>query len=121
MPTDWSHQHLIFSRQGTGGQLTQISHDPRYEQQMHRREEARMLPAIATYLSAGPFGPGLLKWQRKKLKRDWADDMGAGASAGAGNYPAKFSFDTTTANCGNAATPDFVAARVEHRRGWDDH
>jgi hypothetical protein len=27
---------------------------------------------------------------------------------GAGNYPAKFSFDITTANCGNAAQPDFV-------------
>lgn len=108
LPTDWSHQHLIFSRSGAAGQLTQISHDPRYEQQMHRREEALMLPAIATSLSAGPFGPGLLKWRGKKLKRDWADDIGAGASAGAGNYPAKFSFDTTTANCGNSATPDYV-------------
>lgn len=34
--------------------------------------------------------------------------MGTGASSGATNYPAKFSFLGTTANCGNASQPDFV-------------
>ena len=40
--------------------------------------------------------------------RDWAEDMGSGASVGAGNYPAKFSFDVSQANCATAAQPDFV-------------
>jgi hypothetical protein len=34
--------------------------------------------------------------------------MGTGATVGAGNYPAKFSFSLTTANCASAAQPDFV-------------
>lgn len=67
LPTDWSHQHLIFSRPRSAEQLTQISHDPRYEQQKLRRGEALMLPAVAAYLSAGPFGAGLLKRQGNKL------------------------------------------------------
>ncbi len=35
--------------------------------------------------------------------------LGPGATVGAGNYPAKYSFSITTANCGNATNPDFVA------------
>ena len=38
--------------------------------------------------------------------------MGAGATVGAANYPAKFSFDPTSANCVTPVTPgqqpDFV-------------
>ena len=34
--------------------------------------------------------------------------MGSGASVGLGVYPAKYSFLTNSANCGNAAQPDFV-------------
>ncbi len=45
---------------------------------------------------------------RNTLKRDWSISLGPNATVGAGNYPAKFSFDITTANCGNAAQPDFV-------------
>jgi hypothetical protein len=108
LPTDWSHQHLIFSRPGTAEEFARVSRDPRYQQQIHRRGEALMLPEIAAFMGAGPFAPAPLKRQGKRFKRDWAADMGAGASAGAGNYPAKFSFDTTTANCGDAATPDYV-------------
>jgi hypothetical protein len=42
------------------------------------------------------------------LNTDWSEDMGAAATAGLGNFPAKFSFDVTQANCGNSAHPDFV-------------
>jgi hypothetical protein len=34
---------------------------------------------------------------------------GVAGAVGAGQYPAKFSFSTTVANCGNASPPDFVA------------
>ena len=40
LPTDWTHRHLIFTRPGTAEQLARISADPRYQQQIHRREQA---------------------------------------------------------------------------------
>ncbi len=43
-----------------------------------------------------------------KVHGDWSENMGSGASVGAGNYPAKYSFSTSTANCASAASPDFV-------------
>jgi hypothetical protein len=43
------------------------------------------------------------------IHRDWSEDLGSGATAGANQYPAKFSFNITTANCGSAAQPDYVA------------
>ena len=45
---------------------------------------------------------------RRTLRTDWSEDMGSGASAGLGVYPAKFSFNISTANCASAAQPDFV-------------
>jgi hypothetical protein len=39
------------------------------------------------------------------LEGDWSQSMGTGASLGAGQYPAKFSFDLRSANCAT----DFVA------------
>lgn len=105
LPNDWTHSRVIFSRPGTAEQLARVSHNPRYQQQIHRREEALRLPAG---LDAGAFVPPALKWHRKKFKGDWAEDLGAGATAGAANYPAKYSFSSTIANCGNATTPDYV-------------
>src|SRR5450631_3964001 len=43
LTTDWSHSHLIFSRPGTAEQLARVSQDPRYEQQIYRREQASMM------------------------------------------------------------------------------
>jgi hypothetical protein len=42
------------------------------------------------------------------MKRDWSQSMGSGATVGAQNYPAKYSFNATTANCASAAQPDYV-------------
>ena len=43
------------------------------------------------------------------LKRDWSMYMGSSsAKVGVGQFPAKFSFSTTTANCNSDGTPDFV-------------
>ena len=103
LPTDWSHSHLIFSRPGSAEQLARVSEDPRYQQQIHRREQALTLPA-----GAGALAPAISKWHGKKLKGLWSEDLGSGASVGAGNYPAKFSFNSTKANCGGATTPDYV-------------
>ena len=57
-----------------------------------------------------------LREPRRSSHRDWSEDLGIGASSGAGNYPAKFAFQITTANCGSAATPDYV---VFSTGSWD--
>src|SRR5271163_1356183 len=38
LPTDWSHSHLIFSRPGTAEKAARVGSDPRYWQQLSRRE-----------------------------------------------------------------------------------
>jgi hypothetical protein len=108
LTTDWSNRHLIFTRPNSAEQLARIAHDPRYWQQLQRRRHA--LAPVATLLDAGTqgFAPARLTNADKKLKRDWSQDLGNNANVGAGNYPAKFSFRGTTANCASAATPDYV-------------
>jgi|HubBroStandDraft_1064217.scaffolds.fasta_scaffold00609_13 hypothetical protein len=108
VPTDWSHRHLVFSLPGSPERLARVSRDPRYRQQILRRENALMLPIATPDLDSSAIGPSMVKRHGENLKRDWAEDMGPGASAGAGNYPAKFSFRGTNANCGDAAMPDYV-------------
>ncbi len=38
VPTDWSHHHVIFSKPGTTEQAARVEKDPRYWQQLYRRE-----------------------------------------------------------------------------------
>jgi len=42
------------------------------------------------------------------LQTDWSEDLGNNATVGLGMFPAKYSFAISSANCGNATTPDFV-------------
>jgi hypothetical protein len=44
----------------------------------------------------------------RTLHTDWSEDMGSGATVGLGQYPAKFSFSTSSANCDSTAPPDYV-------------
>ena len=98
LPTDWSHRHLIFTTPRTPEQLARVSQDPRYQQQLNRRQQRLALPSgTATTEVAIRDGVSLpvssshykLKLASKKIKRDWSEDLGSGASAGAGVYPAK--------------------------------
>jgi len=123
--TDWSSRHLIFSAPSTYGKLAAVSQDPRYQQQWLRRNMHPAPPtdgeesAVATEprstaidgLDANPnalFGPpsgGLgSKSGGGPMKKDWSTSLGPSATVGADSYPAKFSFDSTTASCAN----DFV-------------
>ena len=108
VPTDWSHSHLIFSRPANAEQAKRVEQDPRYWQQLRRGDpktpSAETSGALAEQVGSTTRSRG----GNHNLKRDWAEDMGSGASVGAGNYPAKFSFSTTSANCAGAAQPDFV-------------
>ena len=101
LPTDWSHRHVIFSQPTSAEEARLLSDDPRYRQQWYRRNVTRILsenPAIPA--RAGLINPA--------SEGAWAEDLGTGASAGAANYPAKYSFSITTANCGTALQPDYV-------------
>jgi hypothetical protein len=117
LPTDWSHRHLIFTTPSSPEQLARVSQDPRYQQQIYRRQQRLALPG-GTANSESALGDGAtpsaglsryrLRLASKKIKRDWSEDLGSGASAGAGVYPAKYAFDIHTTLCGAAAQPDYV-------------
>ena len=126
--TDWSSRHLIFSQPSTAAKLAEVSQDPRFQQQWLRRNlqpapprdgdadaaEIELRNASEANDAAlrggngvwggGPGGLGV-GGSKANLKRDWSTSLGPGATIGADTYPAKFSFDTSTASCAN----DFVA------------
>ena len=111
VPTDWSHQHVIFSMPATTEEAERVQHDPRYWQQRYRREMPVTAPAAEISQDSSAQLPADLKAPGpggRKLHHDWQESLGSGASVGAGNYPAKFSFLTSTANCASATQPDFV-------------
>ena len=93
LPTDWSHSHVIFSRPATAEQIALVSEDPRYWQQRHRREDS-----VMSVEGADPT-PEILDAANSGTNGAWSEDLGNNGVPGAGNYPAKFSFSTTTANC----------------------
>ncbi len=139
VPEDWSHHHLYFStpeteeeaiRNGTYLDWLQIVTNPRYiyqqlkrrlpaqgpaadkvarvEEQARGREISRFGEPIE---KASDISIGKIKRPAKpSVNNDWSMILGGSATVGAGMSPAKFSFNTTsTPNCGNATTPDFVA------------
>ena len=110
-PHDWSHRHLIFSKLSPALK----NPPPRYSMQQAWRKRqltitgADLLDAWARRL--GRFWGKPLKVREMSLHRDWGMSMGTSATVGEGMYPAKYSFDTGSANCGNAVSPkapDFV-------------
>jgi hypothetical protein len=98
---DWTYHHVIFSKPATAEQARRLEQDPRYRQQIRRElpsaPEAETPRVVAPEFQAHTHGDtnnaGL-----------WQEDLGAGATIGAGNYPAKYSFSGSTASC----TSDFV-------------
>ena len=104
--TDWSHRHLVYSEPRSLMKRFELSRDPRYVQQWMRRSAERR------------HDRDEWRWRRAlehpdHIQGDWSIDMGPGATVGAVNYPAKFSFDPTSENCATPAPspgqqPDFV-------------
>jgi hypothetical protein len=118
VPTDWSHQHLIFSKPATPEQARRIEQNPRYWQQIARHSPAmlRGMPAILRGMETDDLlapelplypDPSLFP-KRRRSRGDWSQDLGSGATVGATNYPAKYQFRPETANCIGAPQPDFV-------------
>jgi hypothetical protein len=97
--TDWSHRHVAFSGPKTLLQSLILARNPRYVQQSVRRYAERRIDWRDW---RGHNTPEDL------LQGDWNVYMGNVGTVGAGNYPAKYSFSATSANCANATQPDFV-------------
>ncbi len=105
LATDWSHRHLIFSPPKNLAQQLRLSSNPRYVQQWVRRN-AKRGDQNAWRWNRAPVNPGL-------LHGDWnvflgIDASGTAASVGAGVFPAKYSFDASSASCASDPQPDFV-------------
>jgi hypothetical protein len=101
--TDWSNHHVVFSKPATAEQLKRIQQDPRYWQQQYRLSAARLPEALAPELRIGA-NTSIFGIDEIIMKSDWSLDLGDGATVGAGNYPAKYSFSLAKADCTN----DFV-------------
>ena len=98
VPTDWSHNHVIFTQPASNEQARLIGEDPRYWQEVYRQGQSQVLsPEVSALIRESSAAGG-----------DWSQNLGATAAPGAGNYPAKFSFSSSIANCGSATTPDYV-------------
>jgi len=98
MATDWSHRHLIFSQPHSLLDGFKLSGNPRYVEQWIRRN------AEKRGKGRGERGN---QPQTNAIQGDWNVYLGNLGTVGAGNYPAKFSFDITAASC-TAPQPDFI-------------
>jgi hypothetical protein len=131
---DWTRHHVVFSNPGTAleamsrGEYSRwykIVNDPRFALQQAKRNAAltatQLPPGSATPETASPdsaadeWRPGRDEHGRRRrgpmsgdLHPDWSMNMGSGAAAGLGVFPAKYSLGVTTVNCGNSTNPDFV-------------
>ena len=98
VPEDWSHQHLIFSNPGTivdalkNGKLNEwnaIQKDPRFILQQTKRNAVQNVASPTNGSKTQP---------PPAVTRDWNVPLGSGTVA-ANMFPAKYSFDLTTALC----------------------
>jgi hypothetical protein len=106
LPTDWSHSHVIFARPATDEQFRLVGDDRRYWQQWYRQNTTRVLSENpSTPSTDAPINAALITAASQGA---WSKDLGTNATAGAANYPAKYSFSSSIANCGSAAKPDYV-------------
>jgi hypothetical protein len=120
--SDWSHQHLVFSAPLSIWHAWRLQSEPRYWHQWARQNEWALRSAKPHFLSDddhrdddsdrdrdrdgddghGGHGRG---HDRNPLRRDWGVSLGNLGTVGAGQAPAKFGFDVSTASC----TADYVA------------
>ena len=134
IPEDWSDRHAVFSNPGSitdavnSGSVEKwykIVSNPRFIAQTRKRlatskhvtrhdssfEESRFFAERAEQAGKGRGGKGGGKGTGAddgSLQKDWSMGLGNGGKVSAGQFPAKFSFDESTAFCDSDPTPDFV-------------
>ena len=102
--TDWTSRHLVFSSSGTLDMTDKITQDPRYQMQWARRNFHPVVAGGAPE-SNDVLSPAALLAKKKKvgIEKDWGYEFASTAfsSAPLGGllFPAKYSFDTSTATC----------------------
>src|SRR5271155_3457441 len=124
-PDDWSHRHLVFSnpgseeralRTGRFNAWMRITNDPRFIlQQKKRGGRSQTVAGRDAALASSPATTWRLPLPKPKpspitrlgftkhIHRDWGFGVSSGNPSPV-SYPAKWSFDTTSASCAN----DFV-------------
>jgi hypothetical protein len=106
LPQDWSHHHLVFTPPSSIEQAWRLQQEPRFwHQVLSRNASARRQDEDHAADFVGRRG-GHGHDRRNLEHPDWGMSLLAGGKAGAGVYPAKFTFDiNATPNCTN----DYVA------------
>ncbi len=104
--SDWSQHHVIFSKPASSQQEQRLLRDPRYRQHLARTLPPALLEdaAIGALVPPLPFDAARGGAELPAHKGDWSQSLGSGASVGATNYPAKYSFRINSASCAK----DFV-------------
>ena len=107
LPTDWSHQHLIFSHPRTPEQAARVQKDIRYQLQQRRLTAHRAIevPIGDEKIFGSEFQRHHAHRRGRRMHRDWSVDLGPSASTGAARFPAKYSFLSTTVQFGTAFHP----------------
>jgi len=108
VPYDWSHQHVVYSRPASLSQAWKLQQEPRYWQQIMRRNAARRSGNNLPELAGTQDGESDRLHKKSPIHRDWAESLGSGASTGNSTYsqfPAKFTFDIspTSESCADYA------------------
>jgi hypothetical protein len=100
--SDWSNHHVVFSKPATAERAALVEKDPRYWQQIRSQlpalpagqtdrvetDRTETEPVLAPEWTFPPRGG------TQGSTGFWSEDMGNGATTGAGDYPAKFSLNT---------------------------
>ena len=98
LTTDWSHRRVVFSAPHNLGQHVQLLSNPRYVQQLVRKNSSNV----------GHGAPDAWRWRRapepttappNPIHGDWSVYLGSGGTVGNGSYPAKYSFNVNSASC----------------------
>ncbi len=114
--SDWSNHHVVFSKPATAEQAARVQQDPRYWQQIRRQSPAAAVVETDRAQTDRLVNDRVIasEWRNHRPRSSppakpglnglWSEDMGTGATVGAGNYPAKYSVYVDKASC----TTDFV-------------
>jgi hypothetical protein len=105
MISDWSHRHVVFSQPSSLMQAFRLSQDPRYVRQWIERHSRELVENVEEREHGRRGIPHRFFDLEPPLHRDWSQSLGSStAKVGQNQYPAKYSFDVTSASCSN----DFV-------------
>ncbi len=98
---DWTHRHVVYSAPRSIFENLQVQQQPRYVQQFLRRNVTSRGP-VGTPI----FDPvSILRRGAQQIQRDWGVVLAAGATQGAGRFPAQYLWNV---NASPDCTKDFV-------------